>query len=145
MFEYHCWITIDHQGFGRLWENGEIEGDEYDRQINIVIQKLKEKINSLHAPLKEQCRIIEGMNGMTTIHFSGLRNHYNSEPLEIVEWIRDNAPYSYGLLYTRCDEDLDSEGNFIVYRLARNAIERFKDNLLSPYPDTTKKGYYYEE
>jgi len=145
MFEYHCWITIDHQEFGRLWENGEIEGEEYYRQIDIVVEKLKYKIDELHAPLKDQCKLIKGTNGQITLHFSGLRNHYNSEPLEIVEWIRDNAPYSYGLLYIHSDWDSENAGNFVVYRLARNEITKFKDNLLSPYPETLEKGYYDDE
>lgn len=142
MYEYHCWIVIDHRDYGRLWEEGQIEGSDYYNQLDAITDKLTQIIATNNGPLRTEFKIIKGGNGQSTIHFSGLRNHYYSEPLEVLEWIRENAPYSYGLLYIHDDEDSENQDNFIVYRLARQEIKKFNDIILSPYLETIERGYY---
>lgn len=144
MYQYHCWIKIDHRDYGRQWEEGLIEGNEYYKQLNDITDKLTKIIATNNGPLNNEFKIIKGGNGQTTINFSGLRNHYYSEPIEILEWIKENAPYSYGLLFIHDDEDSENEDNFVVYRLARQEIKIIKDNILSPYIETIERGYYKE-
>jgi Immunity protein 7 len=142
MYLYHCWVKIDHREYGRQWEEGQIEVDEYDKQLTEITDKLTKIIESNNGPLRNEFKVILGGNGLRTIHFSGLRNHYYSKPLEILEWIRENAPYSYGLLYIHNDEDAENEDNFVVYRLARQEIRKIKDNILSPCSEIIENGYF---
>lgn len=64
-------------------------------------------------------------------------NHKSFEAGEIIElfqFIADQAPGSYGLLYTRDDEDIEGYDNeFKVYVLARGTLRRQEDVWLSPF------------
>ncbi len=61
-----------------------------------------------------------------------MTNHASSFPLTVIEWLREHAPYSYGLLYIHNDEDPKDHDGFVVYRLAKNVITKVEDRLLYP-------------
>ncbi len=143
MHSYHCWININHQVYDVQWEEGEIDYDEYERLQESLIKRLIQKIEEKGGPIKDEYTLVKS-NNQTTLLFSGCRNHFYGEPLEVLEWIRENAPYSYGLLYSLDDEDRENHDNYIVYRLARNTLTKFNDQLLSPYMDTIEKGYFHD-
>lgn len=56
------------------------------------------------------------------------------EIINLYQFIADQAPGSYGLLYTRDDEDIEGYDNeFRVFVLARGIIQQKEDVLLSPF------------
>lgn len=87
-----------------------------------------------------------GLGTYTHLHFTGHRNHksgYQTEE-EMLEWIRVNLPYSYGLLYMHDDESKDYPDDFVVYKLAKNKITRVADAYLSPLYKEVDEGYWGE-
>ncbi|MEQ8573743.1 MAG: Imm7 family immunity protein [Fulvivirga sp.] len=85
---------------------------------------------------KNDFTVMNGSNGVITIHISGHTNHFSHGPQDMLEWVRDNAPGSFGLIYTMDDEHPSQDNEFRVFRLAKNKIDEFKDELLSPYVGT---------
>lgn len=162
MFQYFGWVNLEHGAYCRLWDEGKITMEAYDKARETLVDNLKNHIASyssegylIKSDTKDQKRvklskkipeleysILYSGNAQITLHFSGSRNHYHTYPLDIFTWIKNNAPYSYGLLYIRDDEDPDNYNNFIVYSLASNNITKFKDKLLSPCKKILEEGLF---
>ncbi|GIO83997.1 hypothetical protein J25TS5_09290 [Paenibacillus faecis] len=75
---------------------------------------------------------IKRYNGQDSILISGLHNHKSSYVVEIFKWIAEHTVGSYGLLYTRDDEDPVDENRFVVWKLARGELRKETDPFLSP-------------
>ena len=135
MFEFHGWFNIRHQGHNQRWEEGDIDGTEYERQMGLLLEQFEAEFGE-HAA--HQFHIIRGGNDQRTLHLSGLTNHASSFPLTVIEWLRIHAPYTYGLLYIHNDEDPKNPDGFVVYRLAKNVITKVEDRLLSPVVGTVE-------
>lgn len=72
------------------------------------------------------------------------RNHRASSVWDMLGWITEHGPGSYGLFYVHDDEDLidnksygrgqsDYSGVFRVHRLANGRVDEFDDPFLSPH------------
>ena len=77
-----------------------------------------------------------GFNGMYSLTISGLRNHRREEVIDLFEWLAENSPACYGLLYVQDGEDwrrgADYQNDFRVWRLAKGQLTEHADPFLSP-------------
>ncbi|MBK9191762.1 MAG: hypothetical protein IPM77_09730 [Crocinitomicaceae bacterium] len=142
MYEFHSWVVIRNQQIDRENESNLISDTELHRKYENMIKALVAKLNERPGGILEDSYKLVGSNGSTTLHFSGLWNHAGPNVIDILEWIRINAPYSYGLAYIHDDECSEHPDDFVVYRLAKNKITKLEDHYLSPYFDEVDSGYY---
>ncbi|MFC6335226.1 Imm7 family immunity protein [Paenibacillus septentrionalis] len=124
MFEFHGWVTI-HESTTEV-DAGNLES---------IVKNIQNFIADLHwtsGLLK-----IYPANGAYHLSVGGLLNRKSTEAEEIIklyQFIAEHAIGSYGLLYTRDDEDIEGFDNeFRVLVLVRGRIEHKKDTFLSPF------------
>ncbi|MNW38463.1 hypothetical protein D3C74_155290 [compost metagenome] len=124
MFEFHGWITI-HESIS------EVDAGNLDSIIK-NIEKFISDLDWNSGILK-----VYPTNGEYHLSAGGFMNRKAAEAEEVIklyQFIAEQAPGSYGLLYTRDDEDIEGYDNeFKVLVLARGSIQRKKDVLLSPF------------
>lgn len=124
MYEFHGWATIR-----------ETFEEEDAGNLELVFKNIQNFILELgwSAGLLK----VYPANGTHHLAVGGFLNHKSFEAGEIIElfqFIADQAPGSYGLLYTRDDEDIEGYDNeFKVYVLARGTLRRQEDVWLSPF------------
>lgn len=89
-------------------------------------------------------RHMNNASGLLT--FSSSRNHRGLSPsaVEVLRWLAENGPGSYGLVYLHDDEDVgdtgrlrgrdssDHSNEFRVWRLLDGKLEELDDPFLSP-------------
>jgi len=89
-------------------------------------------------------RYMNHLSGM--LAFSSSRNHRGIRPsaVEILRWLAENSPGSYGLVYLHDDEDegdgshargrdgTDHSNEFRVWRLLNGRVDELDDPFLSP-------------
>jgi len=124
MYEFHGWATI---------HETTVEADAGNLEFIIKnIQNFISELNWSSGLLK-----LYPANGIYHLSVGGFLNRKTSEAEEIIklyQFIADQAPGSYGLLYTRDDEDIDGYDNeFRVFVLARGSIQQKEDAFLSPF------------
>jgi hypothetical protein len=123
MYEFHGWVTI-HETTAEI-DAGNLEG------IIGNIQGYISKLSWSSGLLK-----LYPANGMYHLAVGGCLNRKTSEAedlLQLYRFIAEQAPGSYGLLYTWDDEDIEGYDNeFRVYVLARGNLQLKKDIYLSP-------------
>lgn len=129
MFEFHGWATI---------HESTTEVDEGN--LEFIVRSIQEFISGMNwnvGLLK-----IYSVNGIYHLSVSGFLNRKTSEVEEIIklyQFIADQAPGSFGLLYTRDDEDAEGYDNeFKVFVLARGSVRQNKDVYLSPFVPTVE-------
>ncbi|MEM7296965.1 MAG: Imm7 family immunity protein [Bacteroidota bacterium] len=138
MFTYHGWIEIDDENYSRKWESGEIDTSGFRKRILEITDELKKLVDQVIDIPKNDYSVMEGSNGVITIHISGHRNHYSFGPEDLLEWVRINAPCSYGIIHLMDDEHPRLDNEFRVLRLAKNKVTEFEDRFLSPYVGTVE-------
>jgi hypothetical protein len=115
MFEYHCWAVV------------QADGMEAEREL---VQELEERI----AELSESSRKTFHLTYLNEVHVvaSGLRNHAETEVIDVFHWLAERSPRSYGLLYIR-NEHVEPDGTwrFEVQKLSRGRIEYLEDRYLA--------------
>lgn len=124
MYEFHGWATI---------HETTVEADAGNLELIVEnIQNFISELNWSSGLLK-----VYPANGSYHLSVGGFLNRKTSEAEEIImlyQFIANHAPGSYGLLYTKDDEDIEGYDNeFIVYVLARGNIQQKEDALLSPF------------
>lgn len=123
MFEYHGWITIEES-------SSEVNQGNLINIVNGIKNEIK-KHDWNHGLMD-----LRPINGAYHLSLSGFTNHKSPESKEVMSiftYIGEHAPGSYGLLYTRDDEDTNGLDNeFIVYTLIRGRIAPRKDMYFSP-------------
>lgn len=123
MYEFHGWATI-HESI--------VEADA--GRLDSIVNGLKDYISNLH--WNSGLLNVYAVNGEYHLSLGGFLNRKTVEAKEIIKLyllIADRAPGSYGLLYTRDDEDTDGfENEFRVFVLARGILQEKKDIFLSP-------------
>jgi hypothetical protein len=85
-----------------------------------------------------------GVDHFRVFLVAGLRNHLYRPVFDLFEWIAENGPGSYGLLYVWDDEDThvaDYSEVFRVWRLARGELQEMDDPFLSPTIPTIEDPY----
>ncbi|KGE19581.1 Imm7 family immunity protein [Paenibacillus wynnii] len=124
MFEFHGWATV---------HESTTEADAGN--LDLIAKNIQNFVANLHwdsGLLK-----VYPANGAYHLSVGGLLNRKGTEAEEIIklfQFIAQQAPGSYGLLYTRDDEDIEGFDNeFRVFILARGRIEHKKDAFLSPF------------
>jgi hypothetical protein len=118
MFEYHCWAVVMTDGL------------EAHRAL---VQALEARI----AALPELSRETFHLTRLNEVHViaSGLRNHPCGEVLDVFEWLAEQCPGCYGLMYVR-GEYLDEEGpyRFKVRRIRDGTVEQLEDRYFIDTP-----------
>lgn len=132
MFIYHGWIEIEHQDYFLKWIDGQIAYPEYRQRILEITSNLKEIAEEQFDIPDTDLRIMDGTNGIVTVHLSGGRNHFHYGVQELLGWIKENAPMSHGLVFCRDDENDRFDNKYWVMRLAKNQIQELEDTYLSP-------------
>jgi len=124
MYEFHGWATIH--------ETTE-ESDTGD--LELVVKNIQNFISELN--WSGGLLRVYPANGTYHLSVGGFLNRKTSEAEEIIklyQLIADLAPGSYGLLYTRDDEDIEGYDNeFKVFVLVRGSIQQKQDAFLSPF------------
>ncbi|ESA38676.1 hypothetical protein N836_31190 [Leptolyngbya sp. Heron Island J] len=129
MFEFHAWATI------RINDDDDPRMDVLAEREDRAIERLQNVIdmntdNFSHFDLRRTS------NRLIVFLAHGLRNHAFLQINNIFQWIADNFPNSYGLLYTF---DSDHDNHFVVQRLASGQLSEHHDQLLSPCIPTIEK------
>ncbi|GAB6931194.1 Imm7 family immunity protein [Paenibacillus sp. JCM 10914] len=123
MYEFHGWATIQESP-------AEVDAG----QLDTIIQKIQLKITEFN--WGSGLLSLNAVNGSYYLHVGAFTNRKGAEADEIAslyQLIARIAPGSYGLLYTRDDENaqgLDNE--FRVMVLARGQLTEQPDPFLSP-------------
>jgi hypothetical protein len=131
MYEFHGWATIhettkevDAGGLSGIIEN-----------IRNIILKMSWSGDLLK---------LYSVNGVYHLAVGGFLNRRTSEAEEIFflyKFIAEQAPGSYGLLYTKDDEDIEGYDNeFRVLVLARGEVRQLNDAFLSPFVPMIEDG-----
>lgn len=123
MYEFHGWAAI---------QENPAEADA--GQLDMIIQKIQLKITEF--AWGSGLLSLNAANGSYYLHIGGFTNRKGAEAAEIealYQLIGEIAPGSYGLLYTRDDENLEGYDNeFRVKVLARGQLKEQSDPFLSP-------------
>ena len=123
MYEYHGWATV------RASASFDDDIDEAP-----IVQEIQDYIHELN--WTSGVLDIRVVNGDFQVWIAGLDNHKPSEkydPIEIFKKIGDAAPGSYGILYIRDGDDVESFNIFKVYTLIRGEVKGHDDPFLSPF------------
>jgi hypothetical protein len=161
MFEFHGWATVRFTAENR-------DRDDEDALQEAAVQKVWSYIRELgYGPVHAQAqapthprdprsrfsgRVVSAakanvvldlrrVNGEAQVWAAGFKNHatpVKRELLDMFHYFAQVAPGSYGLLYTRDDEDPDHDNEFRVYVLARGTLTEHADPFLSPIMPTVE-------
>lgn len=124
MYEVHGWFCLSESP-----EEGDIGGLAHAvRQIESMI--VERRYDSMALSVRP-------FNGIYYLTVSGGMNRRREEGIlidDLLEFVRQTLPGSYGLLYERDDETLEPPGanSFRVTVLARGRLEVKTDPFLSP-------------
>ena len=101
------------------------------------------------------CRYINNERGILTFYSSS--NHRGMDhpwPVDVLLWLAQNGPGSYGLVYLSDDEDFgdagrsrgrdgtDHSNEFRVWRLLNGKVEELDDPFLSPIVPRINPSHY---
>ncbi len=156
MFSAHAWVivrssreklrdAIKSENFSNIDEI-DIKIDEADAKLFDDLEMyLKSEIpNLVDYTLTRQLNNDSGI-----LRFSSSTNHRRSPPnaIQVLEWVKEHGPDSYGLLYVHDDEDEGEwakkygrtgenfQNVFRVWVLKNGVITENEDFYLSPVPD----------
>jgi hypothetical protein len=130
MFEFHGWAVIT-----------------VDDPVDADLASLEAQIDQAEAVLRHALAdaadgfcvfdIQHTCNALRYLNVHGLRNHRYQPVIDLFQWIANQLPACYGLLYIRDDEDIIRAGQdfsncFRVWRLARGQLTEQSDPFLSP-------------
>lgn len=124
MYEFHGWATIH-----------ETTTEADAGNLELIVKNIQKFISELNwsAGLLE----VYPSNGNYYLSVGGFLNRKTTEAEEIIklyQFIADHSSGSYGVLYTRDDEDIEGyDNNFRVLVLARGNIKLKEDVFLSPF------------
>jgi hypothetical protein len=131
VYEFHGWINIracdpDEGGLA---------------QAEAAIVALRARLARAEQEIGGWFEVRDTFNGQIVVVTHGLRNHRQPGPPELLRWIGEKYPLSYGLLYVHDDEHPAQNNEFVVYRLAHGRVTEFADCLLSPFEPTVDLPY----
>ncbi|NMM50859.1 Imm7 family immunity protein [Marinigracilibium pacificum] len=133
--KYHGWVEIENQNAWKKHEENptSFTYTDYLNEIHLVKSKLQSLINENHFGIPStEITIMESIDDLISVCISGQRNHWRSGPIDLLNWIKDNAPYSHGQIHINDDEHGTLDNRYIIYRLANNIIEELIDENLYP-------------
>ncbi|MFD1886471.1 Imm7 family immunity protein [Paenibacillus wenxiniae] len=124
MYEFHGW-TVVHESVTEI--------DEC--HLSVIVENIQSYISNLN--WSNGLLKLYPANGNYYVSLGGFLNRKTVEATEIMElyqFIADQAPGSYGLLYTLDDEDTEGcENRFKVFVLTRGQLTQKEDSFLSPF------------
>jgi len=130
MFEFHGWANV-------LYHTHDTDSAIQDR----CWQQLAEYVATIPNNLVQ----LQRYNGCDSMHVAGQHNHRSEYIIELFQWVAENAPGSYGILYIRDDEDQSRDNDysncFRVWRLCRGQLTERDDPFLSPAIPTVEDPY----
>lgn len=131
MFEFHGWFVIK-----------ETLEDRFEDNTTQIISDLRSLLNPLE--WASGAFDLKPFNGMYCLNITGHANRprrYHQDIDQLLNFLAQKTPGSYGLLYWRDDEDDSSPGrtNFHVRVLARGTIVDRFDPFLSPAVPTIEE------
>lgn len=132
MFSYHGWIVIEHALYHQQWINRDIDYVEYRRLLLEITAELVSIAEKQFDLAEKDLSVMDGSDGMITVHVSGRRNHFNFGMEDLLKWLAEKAPMSFGLIYYINGENDDYEYSYRVLRLAKNQVTELDDIYLSP-------------
>jgi hypothetical protein len=123
LFEFHGWAVLS--------------SDEGIATVRPGHSSLVDNVNARLGELRDKDRLSQFQihdvgNEILVLTVHGLRNHPQTQVIALFQWIAEQAPKSYGLLYVLDDEDGDHDNEFGVWRLARGQLSEQADPFLSP-------------
>ena len=125
MFEFHGWATI-HADDSDDPTLAELE----DRERHLT-DKIQDAIREVAAP--NRSFHLDRLNGTAHLLFCGDHNHRDDAVIGFFERLAEIAPYSYGKLHVRDDEDSRSFENAMrEWTLARGQVTESTDERMSP-------------
>ncbi|SFT13442.1 Imm7 family immunity protein [Paenibacillus sp. BC26] len=130
MYEHHGWIVLRYHTQDT---NEFLQGESYSKFKKYLEEVDVGKLSN-----------VKRQNGQDSWTISGLDKHYSDHVLDIFNWVAENLPGSYGLLYVHDDEDFEFEDKsnaFVVWKLARGKLTQEKDHFLSPYIPIVEDEY----
>jgi hypothetical protein len=133
MFKYHGWIELRHSALELDWTEAKMNYSEYRSHLLSIVEELRNICEAEFNIKKINFSIIDGTNGIIAIHISGQENHYSSGIERMLDWIKEHAPLSHGLIYLSDSGIDDMCGKYKVLRLAQNSISELEDVFLSPF------------
>ncbi|QDU45959.1 hypothetical protein Mal52_44560 [Symmachiella dynata] len=130
MFEFHGWARVQYHTHNtdsilqdRCWDN-----------LVEYVETITNELVSLNR-----------YNMCDSVFVTGQHNHRSEYVIELFQWIADNSPGSYGILYIRDDEDSsrlsDFTNCFRVWHLCRGTLHELDDPFLSPAIPTVEDPY----
>jgi hypothetical protein len=148
MLAAHGWVIV--RSSRALYHGARIDDvDDVDERVDAADEELFARLKTLlrgHEPPDLDWSFRPGMNNVRgVLMLSSSRNHRGARPtvLTVLDWLAENGPGSYGLVYIHDDEDRarvivagaetkDFSNVFRVWRLLEGAVEEFDDPFLSP-------------
>lgn len=121
MFEYQGWITLSYNTY-------EEDFIKLQEQI-IILEKYISNFNNT-----SQFTKIVNCNESFVMSLIGVFNHENGilkEIINLLDFISENLPASFGIIYYRNQNGADYN-NYFIMRLAKGKLEKMTDNVLSP-------------
>ncbi|MEZ6068903.1 MAG: Imm7 family immunity protein [Pirellulales bacterium] len=130
MFEFHGWATIQ-------YHSHDTDAILQDRCWNRLVAHVEVTPNDFIR--------LQRYNGVDSLDIAGQHNHRAEYVIGLFQWVAENAPGSYGLLYVHDDEDrsrgIDHSNCFRVWRLCRGQLDEFDDPFLSPVIPTIEDAH----
>jgi hypothetical protein len=111
MYEYHCWAVLP--DFGDREAEGRLE------------QELRDRIAEVDEGSRESFNVTT-LNTLM-VAASGLRNHSQPFVIGVFEWIAENWPGSYGLLYIHPEHPDEDGWRFHVQKISAGRMEYLED------------------
>jgi hypothetical protein len=120
MYEFHGWASVAHTAGAR---EEKPQSRLWKRFTGMLGTALPE--GGAHTAVRH--------DGSDHFSFSGAHPQREAYVLEVFQWLAENAPGAYGLLYVWDSDSDDGQQNaFSVWRLRRGKLVEHRDPFFSP-------------
>lgn len=124
MIDINGWISIRES----YTEEGE-DGEKLDDIIKQIESKIRHEYNFANENYD-----LKMINGGFVLNITISHNHRVEHPFELIRWVAEVAPGSFGVVYVIDDEDVsrDNENKFKVWLIKKGVVDELDDPFLSP-------------
>lgn len=131
MYEFHGWAAVRYHTH-----------DTDEAKQAAAWKRVVERLRALEE--ETGIRAAAGFTDDEVIAWHGLQSHKGADwPLALLRLIGEEAPGSYGLLFTRdfVEKDPDARNRFRVFALRRGCVDEEADPFLSPFQPRCEDAY----